>query len=1028
MCINLQVHNEPIFKDNMKQFYTLLGLIFIGFTPMKAQEYTLSLEEYSTTLIDGQTTYRLYVNMVNADDFLSSIYGGDTDPLSITTTTGFYNDAFGAAVASGINPAFFAFFPTIQGDSWVTIGIESQNVGDEVAISTVESTEQPWVACFNSGTPQDGQDVYMTDETGGAWYVLNGTPNGLPDENLQVLVMQMTTTGEICGTMNFQIFENGDGQNGDTRLTYTFCGVGTFSPDADGGCTDPAACNYDPDAGADDGSCAYADEGYDCDGNCLEDADSDGVCDPFEIAGCTDAFACNYNMDATDDDGSCDYLSCIGCTDPDACNYDPLALYNDGSCDYTSCATGGCTNSNACNYDPTVDYDDGSCDFVSCVGCTDPAACNYDPIFTIDNGSCDFTTCAGCTDPSAENYDPSATNDDGSCVYLTNALSLQGIIDFTVPEGGSAGKGLHFIALQDIPDLSIFGAGTANNGGGSDGQEYSFPMMSAMAGDHILVAQDLAAMSNYFISCYENFDITIANAGWPDQNGDDAIELFEQGFVIETFGDINVDGTGQSWEYMDSWAFKVDGTWTFGGVNCTDGTTTTYDSSCLYPLCPDETFGCTDMTACNFNMDATADDGSCIYADPGYDCNGECLMDMDGDGVCDEFEIPGCTDSMACNYNDMATDEDGSCIFEGPIYDCEGNCLNDSDGDGVCDELEMAGCMDMEACNYDEAATDDDGSCTYAESGYDCDGNCLNDSDGDGICDEFELGGCTDMEACNFDELATDDDGSCTYADPGYDCEGNCLNDTDGDGVCDEFEVEGCTDMEACNYNEEATDDDGSCVYVDAYYDCDGNCLNDADGDGICDELEVSGCTDPDAANYNPEATDDDGSCYYCDIELISDVTDEVEGGMNGSVNMIVTGGTFPYEFSWTGPNEFTSTEPVLSNIAAGTYVLTVTDANGCTETIEVVVNNVTGIAELAVVDFSVYPNPTNRAFWIDGTGLNGKTVVELLDASGRLINRFECTMTGQPVQFELSGVETGFYHVVLRNGQQQGAKRLLVH
>ena len=31
-----------------------------------------------------------------------------------------------------------------------------------------------------------------------------------------------------------------------------------------------------------------ADAGYDCDGNCLADADGDGVCDEFEIAGCTD--------------------------------------------------------------------------------------------------------------------------------------------------------------------------------------------------------------------------------------------------------------------------------------------------------------------------------------------------------------------------------------------------------------------------------------------------------------------------------------------------------------------------------------------------------------------------------------------------------------------------------------------------------------------------------------------------------------------------------------------------------------------
>ena len=35
----------------------------------------------------------------------------------------------------------------------------------------------------------------------------------------------------------------------------------------------------------------------------------------------------------------------------------------------------------------------------------------------------------------------------------------------------------------------------------------------------------------------------------------------------------------------------------------------------------------------------------------GYDCDGICLIDTDGDGVCDEFEISGCTDATACNYN-----------------------------------------------------------------------------------------------------------------------------------------------------------------------------------------------------------------------------------------------------------------------------------------------------------------------------------------------------------------------------------------
>ena len=91
-------------------------------------------------------------------------------------------------------------------------------------------------------------------------------------------------------------------------------------------------------------------------------------------------------------------------------------------------------------------------------------------------------------------------------------------------------------------------------------------------------------------------------------------------------------------------------------------------------------------------------------------CGGDCEADVDGDGVCD---VPGCTDPEACNYDAGANTDDGSCQYPPVFYDCAGACLNDADGDGVCDELEVEGCTDEEACNFDEAATDDDASCAY---------------------------------------------------------------------------------------------------------------------------------------------------------------------------------------------------------------------------------------------------------------------------------------------------------------------------
>jgi len=48
------------------------------------------------------------------------------------------------------------------------------------------------------------------------------------------------------------------------------------------GCTDSLACNYNESANANNNSCYYEQEYYDCDGNCLSDSDNDQVCDEID--------------------------------------------------------------------------------------------------------------------------------------------------------------------------------------------------------------------------------------------------------------------------------------------------------------------------------------------------------------------------------------------------------------------------------------------------------------------------------------------------------------------------------------------------------------------------------------------------------------------------------------------------------------------------------------------------------------------------------------------------------------------------
>ncbi|MBK9017063.1 MAG: HYR domain-containing protein [Saprospiraceae bacterium] len=167
-------------------------------------------------------------------------------------------------------------------------------------------------------------------------------------------------------------------------------------------------------------------------------------------------------------------------------------------------------------------------------------------------------------------------------------LVITGVIDG--PLTGGIPKAVEFYALTDIPDLSAYGFGSANNGGGSDGQEFTFPAVAVTAGTHIWVATEAVAFQAFF-----GFAPTYVNANAPSINGDDAIELFCNGMVIDVFGDINLSGTGQPWEYMDGWAYRVNntgpdasffqlGNWTFSGINALDNQTTNATSPIPFPV------------------------------------------------------------------------------------------------------------------------------------------------------------------------------------------------------------------------------------------------------------------------------------------------------------------------------------------------------------------------------------------------------------------------------------------------------------
>ena len=144
----------------------------------------------------------------------------------------------------------------------------------------------------------------------------------------------------------------------------------------------------------------------------------------------------------------------------------------------------------------------------------------------------------------------------------------------------------------------------------------------------------------------------------------------------------------------------------------------TYNSDCdCVGITPES--GCMDSQACNYNPYVTTNDGSCVYpGDPCNDNNSNTINDTYNSN-CDcvgTTTESGCTESNACNYNPNATNNDGSCVYPGdPCNDNNSNTINDTYNSN-CDCVGVAtesGCTDSYACNYNPNATTNDNSCEY---------------------------------------------------------------------------------------------------------------------------------------------------------------------------------------------------------------------------------------------------------------------------------------------------------------------------
>jgi uncharacterized protein (DUF2141 family) len=137
-------------------------------------------------------------------------------------------------------------------------------------------------------------------------------------------------------------------------------------------------------------------------------------------------------------------------------------------------------------------------------------------------------------------------------------------------------------------------------------------------------------------------------------------------------------------------------------------------------------------------------------------------------------------------------------------------------------------------------------------------------------------------------------------------------------------------------------------------------------------------------------------------------------------------GGVAPYTVLWSNG----ATATTISNVAAGDYTATITDANGCLAVSNTVTIIISALTEANNdTEFSVYPNPNTGAFNIEIRQSGAQDMqIRVIDVLGRELRSVNVAAQAQillPV--DLSEQASGVYFVVLQAGEQTITRKVVL-
>jgi Zn-dependent metalloprotease len=176
--------------------------------------------------------------------------------------------------------------------------------------------------------------------------------------------------------------------------------------------------------------------------------------------------------------------------------------------------------------------------------------------------------------------------------------------------------------------------------------------------------------------------------------------------------------------------------------------------------------------------------------------------------------------------------------------------------------------------------------------------------------------------------------------------------------------------------------------------------------------IDANGCVKTDSVIINENSA----------IVLIVSKTNSSGGQNNGTASVATSGGTPSYSYAWSNGAQTAS----VTNLAPGTYTLTVKDANGCESNSSVTIESSTSIIAIQNIHLNIYPNPANAIVYVELPDNIQIEQFQLTDVIGRKVN-VETEYNNHKLMIRTASLAPAVYEISIQTNIGSVKQKLIV-